>query len=97
MLTRQPGRVIHHPAFTLRYSGARPPRPVKLRVVVSTKLSKKATERNRLRRRVREIWRVLPVTTLPPVVTIYMKSLSLNMSFAELRMAITRIIPRLQS
>ncbi|MFA5967357.1 MAG: ribonuclease P protein component [Patescibacteria group bacterium] len=81
-------RVIHHPALTLKY--IEPARRSGLRIVVGTKVSKKATERNQLKRRLREIWRSLPI--VPNVAaTFYTKSTVLPLSFAELKAVVTRL------
>ena len=81
-------RVIHHSALTLKYvESAQHPG---LRIVVGTKVSKKATERNQLKRRLKEIWRQLPVA--PDVaVTLYTKTTTLLLSFAELKTVVTRL------
>lgn len=93
MVAYHPERVIHHPALTLKY--LRPAKHPGLRVVVGGKVSRKATERNLLKRRLREIWRTLPI---PPDVaaTLYTKSATLNLSFAELTGAVTKLITSLK-
>ena len=88
-------RVIHHPVLTLRYFKNTSRRPVApLRVVVSSKVAKKATVRNLIRRRIREIWRQLPV---PPnlSVALYTKTAILDKSFAELKAIITHLSKQL--
>ena len=66
-----------------------------LRIVVGTKLSKKATVRNQLKRRVREIWRQLAI---PPNVriTLYAKQPALSIKFAELKLALVRLTASLK-
>ena len=88
MATERLERVIHHPALTLKY--IKPARYAGLRVVVGTKVSKKATERNRLKRQLREIWRKLPVAS-DVAATLYTKSSTLSLSFAELTAVVTRL------
>ena len=92
MQGREPERVIHHPTLTLRYfvNHSAPSRSSRSRVVVSTKVSKKATERNRLKRQIRAIWQRL---TLPPGarVAIYTKPDALSLSFQELTNILTRL------
>lgn len=83
-----PERVVHHPALTLKY--VVPSRRPGLRVVVGVKVSKKATERNLLKRRLKEIWRKL---SLPPDVaaTFYTKADTLKLSFTELATIVTKL------
>lgn len=67
---RQTGQVVRHPLFTLRIAPYRPrygeqwrPRAI-VGIVVSKKTLARAVRRNRVRRRVREALRTLPM--LPP-------------------------------
>jgi len=83
-----PERAIYHPALTLKY--VKPSRRPGLRVVVGTKISKKATERNRLKRRLREIWRNLAIPA-NVAATLYTKPITLTLSFAELKAAVTKL------
>lgn len=81
-------RVVHHPVLTLKY--VRPSRHPGLRVVVGMKTSKRATTRNLLKRRLREIWRELPIPA-DVLATLYTKAEALKLSFAELRAVVVRL------
>ncbi|MBU1092624.1 ribonuclease P protein component [Patescibacteria group bacterium] len=96
MLKRYPERVIHHSVLTLRYfkSDANRLPSQRLRVVISTKIAKKATIRNLIRRRVKEVWRQLSIPT-DLVVAIYTKSAILDKSFAEIKTILTNISKQL--
>jgi ribonuclease P protein component len=85
-------RVIHHPALTLKY--LRPSRHPSLRVVVGVKVSPKATQRNLLKRRLREIWRVIPIPS-DVAVTLYTTKATLGLSFAELKRAVVQLAHQL--
>jgi len=82
-------RSAHQSAFRLELTPLRSSE-VDLRVVVSTKVTKKAVERNRLKRRLREIWRALsPIPLRPPAspgyrVTVYTKKIALETGFSDL-------------
>ena len=84
-----PERVIHHPALTLKY--VRPARRPGLRVVVGVKTASKATQRNLLKRRLREVWRAAAV---PPDVmaTIYTSKATLDLSFTDLKKIIINFV-----
>ena len=82
-------RVIYHPALTLKY--VKPSLRPGLRTAVGTKVSPKATQRNLLKRRLREIWRSLPIPS-GVAATIYVKPVALKMSFAELKTAVTKLV-----
>ncbi len=56
----------------------------KIRVIVSTKVSKKATERNKIKRQLREIWHSLKINQLP-LPHVYVKKAALSMSFNQLK------------
>lgn len=88
MVGQRSDRALYHPAFTLRYFPTN--KPTKIRIAVGNKLSKKATERNQFKRRVREIWRVLAI---PPqfAITLYPKPVALTLTFAELKIALNKI------
>jgi len=88
MVPYSPERVVHHPALTLKY--VRPSRRPGLRVVVGVRVSKKATERNLLKRRLREIWRQLPIP-LDVAATFYTKQITLKLSFSELQTAVVKL------
>lgn len=96
MPKKYPERVIYHQVLTLRYfkinTSTFPNK--KLRVIISSKIAKKATDRNLVRRRIKEVWRQLPI---PPdiAVTIYTKATILNQSFAEINNILTGIARQL--
>ena len=56
----------------------------KIRVIVSTKVSKKATERNKIKRQLREIWHSLKINQFPSP-HVYVKKAALSMSFSQLK------------
>lgn len=55
----------------------------KIRVVVSAKISKKAVVRNKLRRQIKEAWRLLKITG-SPAPHIYVRKTALDMSYQEI-------------
>lgn len=65
----------------------------KLRVVVSTKISKKAIVRNRLRRQIKEAWRLLKITKIPAP-HIYVKKIALDKSYQEIARELKNILGR---
>ena len=65
-----------------------------LRVVVSTKIAKKAVDRNKLKRRLREIWRALPHEKGARV-TVYTRREALNLDFASLSAQFASAIKKL--
>ncbi|MBN2585537.1 ribonuclease P protein component [Patescibacteria group bacterium] len=78
------------PAFTLKY----PPssdRAKRIRVVVSAKVAKKAVMRNLIKRRLRDIWRLIGSGPLPHI---YVKKAALTMSFAQLKAELDRLIKK---
>lgn len=79
------------PAFTLKYPPARE-QTGKLRVVVSGKLAKRATQRNLMKRRLRNIWQLVG-TGRPPYV--YVKKAALAMSFQQLKDELAKAIKRI--
>jgi len=79
------------PAFTLKY----PPegeQTGKLRVVVSGKLAKRATQRNLIKRRLKNIWQLVGAGQ-PPY--IYVKKAALAMSFQQLKDELAKAIKRI--
>ncbi|MFC4639028.1 ribonuclease P protein component [Deinococcus hohokamensis] len=97
---RQHGAVVRDPLFTLRLTEYRPrhgeawrPRAV-VGIVVPKKSLKRAVDRNRARRRVREALRTLP-GGLPPCRAILMPNPSvLRAPFAELQGALGRALDK---
>jgi ribonuclease P protein component len=81
--------VIYQPAFSVKPLDFRTSKMGRLRIVVSAKVSKKATERNLMRRRIKEIWRLLSPKT---AVCIYVRKPALLMSFAQIKNELTRIL-----
>lgn len=79
---------IYQPAFSIRPLDLRTSKTGKLRVVVSSKISKKATERNLIKRRVKEAWRLI---SSKQAVCIYAKKPALLMSFAQIKVELTRL------
>lgn len=97
---RNHGVVVRDPLFTLRLTEYRPrygeawqPRAI-MGIVVSKKTLKRAVDRNRVRRRVREALRTLP-GGLPPCRAILLPNPGvLTVSFADLQTALARAIAR---
>ena len=81
---------LDSPAFTLKY----PPvsgQAKRIRIVVSAKVAKKATQRNLIKRRLRNIWQLIG-SGQPPY--LYIKKAALTMSFAQLKAELTRLLQR---
>ena len=75
------GRSIRRPSFTIYYAPTpKPPRP---RIVISQKVDKRSTVRNRLRRQIREILRGIAIVNLALVVIV--KKEAVILEFAALR------------
>ncbi|MFC4427757.1 ribonuclease P protein component [Deinococcus navajonensis] len=97
---RQHGAVVRDPLFTLRLTEYRPrhgeawrPRAV-VGIVVPKKSLKRAVDRNRARRRVREALRTLPAG-LPPCRAILMPNPAvLRVPFTELQSALGRALDK---
>lgn len=95
---RQHGAALRDPLFTLRATDYRPrygevwrPRAI-IGIVVAKKTLRRAVDRNRARRRVREALRTLP-GGLPPCRAILMPNPAvLNAPFAELQGALARVL-----
>ncbi|MDV6373164.1 ribonuclease P protein component [Deinococcus arenicola] len=100
---RNHGAVVRDPLFTLRLTEYRPrygeswqPRAI-IGIVVSKKTLKRAVDRNRVRRRVREALRTLP-DGLPPCRAILLPNPGvLNVPFTELQTALARAIAKAPS
>jgi len=88
MVGQRSDRILYHPAFTLKYFSTN--KTVKLKIAIGNKLSKKSTERNQFKRRVKEIWRTL---NIPPqlAITLYPKSIALTLTFTELKTALNKL------
>lgn len=65
----------------------------KIRVVVSTKISKKAVVRNRLRRQIKEAWRLLKITKIPAP-HIYVRKIALDKSYQEIAQELKSLLGR---
>lgn len=97
---RAHGVAVRAPLFTLRVAEYRPrhgeawrPRAI-IGIVVPKKVLKRAVDRNRARRRVREALRTLP-GGLPPCRAILMPTpATLSVPFTELQDALTRALTR---
>ncbi|WP_345453575.1 ribonuclease P protein component [Deinococcus aluminii] len=95
---RQHGAMLRDPLFTLRVTDYRPrhgevwrPRAI-IGIVVPKKTLRRAVDRNRARRRVREALRTLP-GGLPPCRAILMPTPGvLTVPFPELQMALSRVL-----
>lgn len=85
------GRSIRRPAFTVCYVTT--PKPPSPRIVVSQKVDKRATVRNRLRRQIREILRKLPIVNLALVVIV--KKEAVTLEFTALRDRLQETIGKL--
>lgn len=98
---RAHGVAVRHPLFTVRLAEYRPrygetwrPRVV-IGIVVPKKTLKRAVDRNRARRRVREALRTLPAPGLPPCRAILMPNPAvLNVPFDELQGALAQAFAR---
>lgn len=92
MVRNQRSQSTKSPVFTLKY-----PSGVKLqggpRVIISTKISKKATQRNRIRRRLKEAWRSLSGAHVSPPY-IYVRKMALGMSFVQLKRELEKTLKR---
>ena len=97
---RNHGSAVRDPLFTLRLTEYRPrygeawqPRAI-MGIVVSKKTLKRAVDRNRVRRRVREALRTLP-GGLPPCRAILLPNPGvLTVPFADLQAALARAIAK---
>lgn len=81
--------IVYQPAFSVRPLSVREAKTDSPRIIVSSKISKKATERNLIKRRFREAWRMIA----PPnhfAVSIYIKKPALKMSFAQIKAELAR-------
>ena len=78
------------PAFTLKYPPTRD-QAKRIRIVVSAKVAKKATQRNLIKRRLRNIWQSVGSGPLP---YIYVKKAALTMPFAQLKSEFQRLIKK---
>lgn len=100
---RNHGVAVRDPLFTLRLTEYRPrhgegwrPRAI-MGIVVSKKTLKRAVDRNRVRRRVREALRTLP-GGLPPCRAILLPNPGvLSVPFAELQTALARAVVKAAS
>jgi len=81
--------VMYQPAFSVKSLDPRVSKKSQLRVVVSVKVSKKATERNLIKRRIKEVWRVVSPKR---AVCVYVKKPALLLSFAEIKAELTRLL-----
>lgn len=79
------------PAFTLKYPPLRE-QTDKLRVVISGKVAKKATQRNLMKRRLRHAWGLVG-TGRPPY--IYVKKAALALSFSALKEELAKSLKRI--
>jgi ribonuclease P protein component len=61
---------------------------------VGVKVSPKATQRNLLKRRLREIWRVMSIPS-DVAVTLYTTKTTLGLSFAELKRVVAQLTHQL--
>lgn len=78
----QRSRPVHSAAFTLKHPyNAKP--LAKPRIIISAKVAPKAVDRNRLKRRMREILRSMGKDKAS--FHIYIKKVALGMSFAQLK------------
>lgn len=78
-------KVIHNLAFTVRHRKLfSSQKKIPIKFIVSTKISKKAVERNKIRRRLKEIWSKLILPTNTETI-IYAKKKILELSFSEIK------------
>jgi len=80
-------------AFVVKFP-LRPQAKDKIRVVVSTKIAKKAVARNRVRRLIKEAWRLSETSNLPQP-HIYTKKTVVNLSFEEIKNEISKILKKI--
>jgi ribonuclease P protein component len=97
---RNHGAAVRDPLFTLRLTEYRPrygeawqPRAI-MGIVVSKKTLKRAVDRNRVRRRVREALRTLPGGLAPCRAILLPNPGVLDVPFADLQAALVRAIAR---
>jgi len=65
----------------------------KIRVVISTKIAKKAVVRNKLKRQIKEAWRLLKITkTAAP--HIYVKKTALGRSYKEIAQELKNVLKK---
>jgi len=81
--------IVYQPAFSIRPLNAREAQTSSLRIIVSSKISKKATERNLIKRRFREAWKIVAPPSYPAV-SIYIKKPAFKMSFAQIKAELAR-------
>jgi RNase P protein component len=79
---------LDSPAFTLKYPPARDSAK-RIRIVVSAKVAKKATQRNLIKRRLRQAWGLVGGGQPPHL---YIKKAALTMSFAQLKAELSRLL-----
>ncbi len=65
----------------------------KIRVVVSAKVAKKAVVRNKLRRQIKEAWRLLKIIKSTPP-HIYVRKRALEMSYQEIAQELKRVLKK---
>jgi len=82
---------LDSPAFTLKYPPVRDRVAKRIRIVVSAKVAKKATQRNLIKRRLRHAWQLIGSGPLP---YIYVKKAALLMSFAQLKAELSRLMKK---
>lgn len=63
-----------------------------LRIIVSNKVTKKATQRNLIKRRIKEIWRSMFDHKPHPAICVYIRKPALAMSFAELKTELAKAL-----
>jgi len=85
------GKTVHGDYLTIKVAQNNR-EALRFTVVVSLKVSKKAIERNKVRRRVREIMRteITPSVTKPADVAILLKKSSLDASYEELKKTLVK-------
>lgn len=65
----------------------------KIRVIVSAKISKKAVVRNKLKRQIKEAWRLLKIIETPAP-HIYVKKMALEMSYQEIAQELKKVLKK---
>lgn len=96
-ISRGAGQRVHGTYFSLTATTLPPGNAVKAACVVSKKISKRAIDRNKIERRVREVLRPLIARIAGPhVLVFYAKREATAASYAEIERDIQKLIDRIR-
>lgn len=90
-LTFERGRAFFNPLFTLKFL-KKPQPPARFAVVVSTKVSKKAVARNRIKRHIREFVRLNIQRFVPGDYSVVVKPAAANVEGSELKSRLSQFL-----